>query len=265
MNSKGATDVSVFAYALILVGLTLSGSLSGVLSDIAYPLAFILPSVLPLVVGKRAGASLPKLKIKREKLPIFLLSVFPSVVAILAVSLLTSFVLGLFGRVSEVTVYETLCENMLRHAIFPAFLEETAFRLMPMSLFGKSGRRECIIVSSVCFAAVHASLFQIPYAFVAGVIFITLNYACESALPSFVIHVINNGMSVISLYYELDISVIIAVSLLAILSLILIYRKKIPCLELLRDVFCEKCKLKLSFSLLIIVIPTLIVAIISLL
>jgi hypothetical protein len=60
-----------------------------------------------------------------------------------------------------------------------------------------------------------------PYAFVAGVIFMSVNLAFESMWPSVILHFLNNAMSVIWIKYCVsDKSALIFISLLMALALI---------------------------------------------
>lgn len=264
MDTKRATDITVVSYVFVLLFLTLSGTLDGALSEIAYIAAFLLPTLFGLLAARRLGVSPAPLKIKRAALPIVVHSVFPTVTLIMLISLLTSYILSLTGAKNDVTVYETLGENILRHALLPAILEEAAFRYLPLSVFGKGGR-ECVIVSSLSFAVIHTSLFQIPYAFIAGVIFICLDIIAESPLPSLILHTVNNLVSVIIIYYEAALPVAIAVGVLTALSAVFIFKNKKAYIEGAKSIFAQKSKLKLSYSLLVIVIPTMTVAILNLL
>ena len=68
------------------------------------------------------------------------------------------------------------------------------------------------------------SLFQIPYALVAALIFIVADIAAESVIPSFVMHLVNNILSVLWIKYGSDptfaLVFVIILSILAVLSLI---------------------------------------------
>ena len=183
---------------------------------------------------------------------------------ILIISILTSDLLKFTASVPQITVYNTFIENAVRHALIPAILEESVFRYLPMSLFSKESKRECILVSSVSFALIHCSLFQIPYALIAGLIFITINIITESPLPSFFLHIINNLVSVISIFYKTDIPVIISLTVLTAISIAFIFKNRAEYIKRTKVIFATKSKLKLSCSVLVILIPTLAVAILNL-
>jgi membrane protease YdiL (CAAX protease family) len=59
-----------------------------------------------------------------------------------------------------------------------------------------------LLVSAIFFALVHHSFFSFGYAFVAGVIFMAIDLALDSVIPSILIHFINNALSVGMLVYK---------------------------------------------------------------
>lgn len=264
MDTKRATDITVLCHALVLIGLSVSGSLSGIASDICYITAFLLPTALGILFARAYGIPHCPISIGKKDLGLASFIIFPSVLLILGISLITSELLKFTGAVFEVTVYDTFIENALRHAILPAVLEEAVFRYLPMTLFSKNRKRECILISSISFALIHCSLFQIPYAFIAGLIFITINLITDSPLPSLFLHIINNLVSVISIFYKTDVPIIIALTLLSAISAVFIFKNKHNYTERIKAVFASDSKLKLSYSLLIIVIPTIAIALINL-
>ena len=136
MDIRRATDITVLAHVLVLLGLAISGSISGIWTEIIYIAAFLLPTALGIFVGVRCGARPMTVSIKKDALPLALFAVFPTVLLILGISVLTTLFLESIGAESTVTVYETLGENIVRHAILPAILEEAVFRYLPMSLYG---------------------------------------------------------------------------------------------------------------------------------
>lgn len=262
---KKRIDFLVLLSIFILVGLSFLGMLPSPAYEIVYILIFALPAVAAFVYSKLSGegCALP-LKLKREDFGELLPLVFPSVMLIMLLSVLTTFILGLFGKENSVVIYDTLTENLVRHAVLPAILEEIAFRYVPLVLLTRISRRTCVFVSALIFAMIHANLFQIPYAFLAGVIFISIDIIYDSILPSLILHLINNTLSVISIYYNVTYPIVVPVIVIGILSIIVIYKKRENYLDRVREVFSDKCQEKLSYSLLFVVIPTLLLAILNL-
>ena len=91
---------------------------------------------------------------------------------------------------------------LIIHALLPSFLEEMLFRYLPMKLIAPYSRRLCILLSSAYFALIHFNLFQIPYALLAGLVFITVDLWADSVLPSFILHLLNNVISVLWIKYS---------------------------------------------------------------
>ena len=118
---------------------------------------------------------------------------------------------------------------LLTHALAPAILEEALFRYVPMRLLAPYSQRGAIFISAFFFALVHHELFTIPYAFVGGLIFMAIDLATESVIPSIVILFINNALSVsmsFAPYEPIIIFFYIWIGGLTLLSVISMFRKK---------------------------------------
>ena len=146
----------------------------------------------------------------------------------------------------------------------PALLEEGAFRCLPMALFGKEQRCTAIFVSSLSFALIHCNLLQIPYAFAAGVIFMTVNLIFDSVLPSLLLHTANNLISVIILYFGAPVATVLACGAISAVSLVFVFLMRKDYAIEVKSLFVRKGKIELSYSLLLLVVPTFIMAIINL-
>jgi hypothetical protein len=136
-----------------------------------------------------------------------------------------------------------------------------------MRLLSEHSRRGTILISAFFFALVHHDLFIIPYAFIAGVIFMTIDIALDSVIPSLIIHFLNNSLSVILIFAgdntELKWSVIVIWVILTFLSLIDIiggnyYPKRVKC------AFTDGEKLEITLPMLIFAALTLTIAFMSL-
>ena len=99
-----------------------------------------------------------------------------------------------------------------------------------MKLIAPYSRRWCAVLSAVYFALVHMSVFQIPYALVAGFIFILIDLAYDSVWPSFIIHILNNAVSVLWIKYSPNpafaLWFVILLSGSALISLVGVYFKR---------------------------------------
>lgn len=265
MTYKKAVNITVGAQIVLVMLLSLVGFFEGVMHEIAYILAFLIPLAIGLfLVHREERGVLYPMNISGKRLKLFLPTVFPTILLIIGISLLTSFILSLFGKSNEFELYEGFIPNVLRHALLTAVLEEAVFRYLPLITIGRYSNRATVILSASLFALIHCNLFQIPYAFVAGVLFMTLDIMAASVLPSLILHFLNNLISVISMYYHIDLPIIIAVGALALLSLIPIIKKRKIYASELCGIFEDEKKFEPVYTPLIIAIPTLIIAILNL-
>lgn len=192
------------AYFLSLTLLFLSGSLSGILSSVVYLLAFALPLAIALFLtdDKQKGVK-NYLTLDYEGVRRTLTVTAPAVSVVVILSLLTSLVINLvFGKTNSVDVGDAFIPAILRHAMLPAILEEALFRYLPMRLLLPHSRRYTVLISAFFFALIHHDLFTIPYAFAAGVIFMVIDVALDSVIPSIIIHFINNAISVSLIVFD---------------------------------------------------------------
>ncbi|MBQ7344114.1 MAG: CPBP family intramembrane metalloprotease [Clostridia bacterium] len=236
-----AIKVVTFINIIFIILLVISGMFPGTVGEILYYLAFIAPIAIGFYfsmglqykreeqkgLAESAEVLLGFSLVRSKKL---LPLVFPAVMTVFLSSLVTSLLLSLVG-VSAPPVEEKGIVMMLAiHALIPAILEEALFRYIPMKLLLPYSKRWCVIYSALCFALIHCSLYQMPYAFVAGIIFMMVDVAFDSVWPSVILHFVNNAASVIWLKYCSGITgSVIFISTLALLSLIsifFIYRRR---------------------------------------
>lgn len=226
------TSILTFCYSLFLIMLFLSGSLSGILSDLIYYLAFILPIGISLYLTRFDCGDWKKyLTIDRDGVKRFLPLIFPTISAIILVSIVTSLLIyNLSGKTNDIDVGNSLIVALLTHALLPAVLEEVIFRFLPIKLLAPHSPRAAIIISAFFFSLAHADLFTIPYALVAGVMLMLVDLVCDSIIPSIVIHFINNALSVLMLFMEdgpFSISgIYVIIILLTVISAIILWETK---------------------------------------
>lgn len=185
-------------YLLFLAMLFLSGTLSGALSTVVYFLAFVIPIAIGLYLAKDEKTDRKKyLALDYEGVRRTLPIIAPAVSVVIILSVLTSLVIYLaFGKTNSVDVGDAFLPAIIRHALIPAVLEELLFRYLPMRLLLPHSGRWTVLISAFFFALIHHDLFVIPYAFAAGVIFMVVDIAIDSVIPSMIIHFINNAISV---------------------------------------------------------------------
>ena len=257
---------------LFLMLLAISGSFEGGTSSLLYYLAF----TVPIIIGITNISELRKDATKKEEIA-YLISDFriewkelllalplfaPVIYANAGISIGTDYIFSLFGKTNPMTVTEGFFTALVLHALIPAVLEELLFRYVPIKLLGDSPRY-AILLSSVAFAFAHASLFQIPYALVAGIAFAALYLMTGSIIPSLLLHFINNAVSLISIfgYGEGWLTLLGLTSLAASLIIIVIFRK--PYLKRLHNLFSERIR-DLPLSPLIFIGVSLLIAVTSL-
>ena len=255
--------------------LSLSGATTGLLSELIYFAAFFVPTAFALLGARGESGGLKSVAVelkelanpKKRKLLFALPLVFPTVFLVALVSLVTSLLLNRFGFASPVVADAPLVLMLLEHALVSTLMEEMLFRLVPLLLLRKISGKSCIFYSSLFFALIHCNLFQIPYAFIAGAIFMIVDLACDSIIPSLIFHFVNNAVSVVSIKYFTDadgvLVYMIILGALAAVSLVacFICRKAIK--EGLLGAFFGKIDFACP-SALALVIPTLLVAITNL-
>ena len=207
-----AIKITTFVDIIFVILLMLSGTVGGISGEVIYYLAFL----LPIAVGFYASHGLKR---KREEMKgvaelpetLFHLNlkdikrlfplVCPFVTVIFMTSLLTSLALSAFGISSPDVESTGIARMLLVHAVAPALFEEALFRYIPMKLLLPYSKRSCILYSALFFALIHCSFSKMPYAFVAGVLFMFVDVAFESVWPSVILHFINNTASVILIKY----------------------------------------------------------------
>ena len=236
-----AVKLLTFISIIFVMTLMIAGSLGGALGDAVYYLAF----AAPIFIGFRASE---RLKYDREeekglaespdslftfdKKRAFLLLplIIPAVILVMISSMISALLLSLIGVDSVPVAEEGLIKMLTVHALIPAVLEEALFRYIPMKLLMPYSKRWCVIYSAFCFALIHCSFPQMPYAFIAGVIFMVIDIAFGSVWPSVILHFLNNTTSVISMKYCTDIPSMLIffgiMMLICTVSLFFTYKRK---------------------------------------
>lgn len=265
---KTAIRRIVFADLGFLALLLLSGLFDGVGGDVIYYSAAVIPFALTLIVSKRELGGGWMLIPDKKRSILCLSTLFPTILAVIALSLLTSLILTSLGIQNAQKIEGTLPEAIIKYALIPAVSEELLFRYLPLLIGKRIPKRTLIILTSVLFALVHADLFAIPYAFVAGAVFMTVDLICHSPIPSLIMHFLNNLSSLLYTFFgENEIfeicyfSVILAASA-ASLAAALIWRREYR--SLLLDVWDEeRVSLSCFTEVLLVAIPALAIAILS--
>jgi membrane protease YdiL (CAAX protease family) len=227
-----AIKVMTFISVIFVILLVISGMLPGIVGEIVYYLAFIAAVAIGFYSSnglkyKREevrGIAEPAetlLGFDIERIKKLLPLVFPTVTVVFLFSLVSSLLLSLVGAKAPEVEAQGIASMLFLHALIPAFLEEALFRYIPMKLLLPYSKRWCVMYSALCFALIHCSFYQMPYAFIAGLIFMIVDVAFGSVWPSVILHFINNAASVVWIKYCSGITgYVIFVSSLLVLSLI---------------------------------------------
>ncbi len=259
------TKALAMLYLLFLLLLFASGSLSGFLSEAVYFLSFLLPTALGLYLARREGGDGESLlSLDKRSLGLLIPTAAPIVLLIILTSSLTSFIIYLlFGAENSVNLGDNLLLAIIIHAILPAIFEEMLFRYLPMRLWGRGDYSTMIVVSSLFFALVHRDFFVIPYAFLAGAIFMIMDIISHSVWPSVILHAVNNTLSVLWIFYshEAAFSYAFYASLvtLSLASLVFIAKRRGEYKAEIRKIFAGE-RVKLDCEIFYLAVPTLLLA-----
>ena len=241
MRASGA-KVLTLSYLLFLVLLLVSGSIEWqIVSEIVYYSAFIAPIVMCEIYLHRCGER-PEMPLRLGKREIYtvLLLAMPFVVTVGAVSEgVGALIYLLTGEVRETVLEGDIFTRLLLHACLPALLEETVFRYLPYRMLRGHSNATVIIVSALSFGVAHISLFSLPYALVAGAILMGVMIATRSVVTTFILHFVNNAISVLLMTYGGDQTVknaiYVIICLLFVLSLAFIIAKRKQFITVIRD------------------------------
>ena len=227
-NLLFVTLLNILFLLFFIFGEALSSPISGVL----HYLAFIVPIFLGLLfLGSTTKERGLKFGIDKAGLLMSLPFILPTVGAVFLISAVTSLLFSLFGLSdTPPDLSGNIMTVLLVNAVLPAVLEEFLFRYIPINLLSDGSRKVAVLFSAGMFALVHCNIFQLPYAFIAGVIFALLDVAFGSVLPSIMIHLVNNAVSVFWLRFGTDgaaafVAALFAVSVSSLVP-IFIMRKK---------------------------------------
>lgn len=254
---------------LFLIFLLVSGALSGALSTIVYILAFVLPFAFAVFASKINLKSKEGI-VPIKNIDIAAAEIFPTVATVLFVSTVTArILLLLFGKANEISLSDNIFLEIILHALLPAVMEEMLFRYIPLRLLSKDNAKACVLISALLFALSHHSLFSMPYAFIAGVSFMIVDIASGSVIPSIVMHFINNTLSVLLMAFSgssaFSFGIQLSVLMLAIISLVYLFVARKSVFSRLSGVLRAGEKYTFSYELLIIIIPTVLIAVLEIL
>ena len=266
-----AVKILTFIYIIFVIMLVLSGTLGSIVGEIVYYLAFAVPFAIGFYSSRNlkynreevagvAEAPDTLLTINRSDIKKLMPLIAPTVMTVFLVSLVTTLILSLLGVTSPTVENKNLILMLIQHALVPAVFEEALFRYIPMKLLMPYSKRWCIVYSAMCFALIHCSFSQIPYAFVAGIIFMTVDLCIGSVWPSVILHFINNAASVIWIKYCAGtVESLIFISVMVILtipSLVFVYKKRDVYRDMIKDAVAKGDTCSVTYAPIALIIIT---------
>ena len=191
-------DAAVLLLLLAELALSLAaGMAGGVASRLLHYASYLLPLALFLLFFAGQGclaAQRPTVAGLRRVLP--LLPIF--LAAVMLVSTLTGSIMTALGLPTGGSAAEGgLGRQILQHALVPAVLEELLMRLCVLSLLADRSPARAVPQCALLFALLHASLYQLPYAFVGGLFLSLAALSGGSVLFAVLFHFTNNLLSLL--------------------------------------------------------------------
>lgn len=266
---KTEIKILTLSYLTALSFMIITALFDGVLSTIIYYLGFAVAVLVGLFLySTEKGVKLISgdfLKINKRGLIATALLSAPTITVIIGISYLTTLlILITTGVARETNLDGRMWVDLILHALLPAIFEEALFRYLPLRILKGSSGLCAVAVSAVFFACVHTSFFSIPYALVAGAIFMLVDILADSVIPSLVLHFLNNTLSIIWIYFESDATFVnyylISIISLALLSCVVIGLFCRGEIKRLITLLREGEKYSPSYEPLLFILPTLILA-----
>ena len=255
---------------LSLLLMVASGFVNELMASVIYILEFALPIALAICFSKDSANTLDRyLTIDKVGTRHFIPLICPAIVIVMVISFITSYLMKIFtGITYSVDVGDSLVLAILNYALIPAILEELLFRYIPMRLLAPYSKRGIVIISALFFALIHHNFFVIPYAFVAGVIFMVIDISTESIIPSIIIHFINNATSVGMIMYGdnpiFSLLIYLILGIAAIISLVVIVTRRFEYKKMLSCAMESGEKIKIVGEMLLFAVISLMIAYVTL-
>lgn len=264
-NKEKPIEFLLILNVAFIVLLVISSSLSGFLSTLIYNFAFVIPILTGFYMTREDNKNEDFLKPSgvRTALPF----IAPTILVVMIISFITSSIINALANKSNVAdLGDNVVLAIITHAVVPAIFEEALFRLIPLRAMKGESWPKVIVYSALFFSLIHHSFFSMPYAFIAGAVFMLLDLACGSVWPSVIIHFLNNAISVLFIFYgeslPFCVSTISVIVALAIISMIYIVRN-IGKYEMIKEKIKDISDIKSAppKEILILAVPMLILAV----
>lgn len=198
--------IATAAWLLILQTLLslLSSLVGGVGGYAIHLLSFALPIALFLFLARRMGIALPQpptaagMRRVLPLLPLFLVST--ALLSAITAAVMRALEIPLSGGAAE---GNGIFLDLLTDCALPALLEEGLVRFAVLSLLLLWDKRQAVWVSALIFALLHASVYQLPYAFVGGLFLALATVTGGSPVYAVLFHFVNNLISLLLQYLAL--------------------------------------------------------------
>ena len=198
--------IATAAWLLILQTLLslLSSLVGGIGGYAIHLLSFALPIALFVLLSRRMGIALPQpptaAGVRRvlPLLPLFLVST--AFLSAATAAVMHALDLPITGGAAE---GNGVFLDLFTDCALPALLEEGLVRFAVLSLLLLWDKRQAVWVSALLFALLHASVYQLPYAFVGGLFLALATVVGGSPVYAVLFHFINNLVSLLLQYLAL--------------------------------------------------------------
>lgn len=217
---------SLYITLLLFAQLILSIAVAILPGEVYRRAAMLLVMLLPLLLFRTPPEGTKRLRILPEAGTLPLLLLLPAF--ILAICL-TSLGWGALADLLGITLrgaepIRPLALAILLDAAVPAIGEECFARGAILSVLRPHGRRTAVIGSAIVFALMHASLAQIPYAFLAGLLLGMLYELSGGLLLPILFHFGSNLFSLLLLFGAPPLPFLIGLGAAALLGILLLLR-----------------------------------------
>lgn len=148
----------------------------------------------------------------------YLLMIPMSIVLVLGLNFIASIFIALleeFGYVMQevpfpdTTTFGGFIAGFFCICVMPAIVEESIFRGVILRSFSQKNMWKGIVISSALFSLMHGSAQQTAYQFVVGAILALVAIKTNSIIPSVILHMLNNAVSLVLMFFSYDMQVTI--------------------------------------------------------
>ena len=220
-DDSAAIGLSMILYMILLNGLTLllraaarplagvppniHQIISGLAEVLAYTLTFVF-TVLFMSKGavRPAGFSNPGTLFAALTVPLFFVTFLLLNYINIFVKELLSYI-GVFGVSPSIIPPKSgasLLVFLLMYVLLPPVLEELLFRGVLLFRLRRFGDGFAVALSSFIFALMHHNLVSMPGIFLTGLLFGYLTILSGSLVPAMLMHLLNNSIAVLFLWFE---------------------------------------------------------------